>query len=551
MRITDHPTARAKDERSNHAGNSNIRVDGTAVIVALDSVCALREHARVRLPALERQRRNVERLCPAIGGHGGTLVIVTREVLVAVFENTVSATRYAVAMNRHFSMGADVRRQRWDKPGARLGSCGLRSAASERFDLHRLSPNPFLRTLQVVFVGWPVLAGWTGGCGTIGTTAETDTYLFADPVPLDNSRNQEDESVESTQALTLIAGLEYSFGGTIAAPGDVDILDLGRMDAGDELVVDVFGIDGLDPVAAILDSKFNLVYINDDRSVFAEVFDAGMSLTIRHGDSPYYLMVASSPKSDTAGEYNVQVTWTPKVKTLQAVLLNFEGAWDVAISNRTPVDVPAFRASSISPTLAGRTDELVATVLDHVRRDFAGLNVLIVADSEDIPTDQVYSTIHFGLHGDDLLGIAQNVDEFNKQPVQEAIVFTESFKMFNRLNPSFDEYAQALANVTSHEIGHLFGLVHTADVMGIMDTTASAVQVLHDKSFSLSPLGRTVAPMGFQDSPAMLVENVGGVLAIVRENAPARVSNGKVARPDGHDWLPARNRGMLSTCSCQ
>jgi hypothetical protein len=89
-------------------------------------------------------------------------------------------------------------------------------------------------------------------------------------------------------------------------------------------------------------------------------------------------------------------------------------------------------------------------------------------------------------------------------------VFTDTFAAFNQLDPSSGQMAQAIANVTSHELGHLLGLVHTDDPAGIMDVTASLSQLLANQRFRRAPLYTAVFPIGAQDGLQYLLDAAGG-----------------------------------------
>ncbi|MEE9295128.1 MAG: hypothetical protein V3W34_09255, partial [Phycisphaerae bacterium] len=109
------------------------------------------------------------------------------------------------------------------------------------------------------------------------------------------------------------------------------------------------------------------------------------------------------------------------------------------------------------------------------------------------------------------------------QAAQEAIVFADTFEVFSALSPTIEEYAQAIANVTSHETGHLLGLVHTQDVRGLMDITATLRQLTWNQAFSRSPIEKSTFPMGYQDAAVTLVDSVGGDLETVNRNTAAQL----------------------------
>ena len=143
--------------------------------------------------------------------------------------------------------------------------------------------------------------------------------------------------------------------------------------------------------------------------------------------------------------------------------------------------------------------------------------------------------------------------QFNKLPIVgyvgagEAIIFTDTFAAFNELRPSVEEMGQAIANVTSHEIGHLLGLIHTTDEIGIMDVTGSLRDLLGDQTFRRSPIYSAVFPIGAQDAVQSLMASVGGdplmqSMKYVTYDAPAIESEPPRSEPS------ARSQLLLSSC---
>jgi predicted Zn-dependent protease len=233
----------------------------------------------------------------------------------------------------------------------------------------------------------------------------------------------------------------------------------------------------------------------------------------------------------------------------QVVLFNFDGAAGIEFGGRPAVDIPAFDAGGISDALAGTTDELIDLVLEMVREDYEGIDVSFMTSRSVVASGEEVTVLHFGAYDRALLGVAENIDEFNERRVQEAIVFTDTFSVFNVLRPTVEQYAQALANVASHEAGHLLGLSHTSDRHGVMDITATLRQLTRNQAFSRSPLERMTFPTGHQDAVQSLIESVGGDMEVSRLASAAQLGSAKVVFvevPELFD-LP---RSTFSVCLC-
>lgn len=294
---------------------------------------------------------------------------------------------------------------------------------------------------------------------------------------------------------------------------DHDLFELGAAGAGERVLAELDFDSGDALVMGLYDADGNLLcYINPSNSITGP---ATIDFTLRRSTDRLYVGVAGRDASNRDRPYSVTVGiqgdgvlgYQPQI-----VILNFEGADDVKIGNREPVDVPAFDAAVIDASYSGKTETMINKITELIEADYDGLEVEFYrSDDPNIPPGQ-YTTLYFGTSDDRYLGLAENIDPFNADSEQSAIIFTNEFDLFMIFQPDVDRMAQVLANVTSHELGHLLGLRHTADSEGIMDITASASQMLRDQWFKTSYLHPTVMPMGWQNAPDLLAWALGGSL---------------------------------------
>ena len=366
------------------------------------------------------------------------------------------------------------------------------------------------------------------------------------------------DSFEAASFFPLVIDEPQAVKARIDPSTDIDVYELGEVVRGDRLVVEVTGAAGLDAAVAVFDADGNLMYLNDDRNYFAGQMDPLIDFVVRRDGTTCYAAVAASPGSRGSGDYTLAAAVLPGTEVppprSQTVVLNFDGADSVTFGGRSPVSIPRFDAGNVSVDLGGQTEELIELIVEHVRDDFAGLNVEIFTSREGGNLGAEVTTIHFGAYDRALLGVAENIDEFNERTIQEGIIFTDTFAVFNVLEPTLEQYAQAFANVASHEIGHLLGLVHTADVQEIMDITASLRRLMRDQTFGHAPLENMTFPLGFQDASVTLFESVGGDLEAFRVHSAgwrAAAAAEVKFEPKRFDAVDDPPRPVFSRCMCR
>ncbi len=365
-------------------------------------------------------------------------------------------------------------------------------------------PSPSARRLGLlVFVCSTLVAG---GCVPPTTS----------PEPPSNSKD-----VEPNNDLTLAKRIEVGvsgesrFAGRIQPSTDVDVYALGPMEPGDRIVARVSAADGssLDAHAALFNDEVEIINLNDDEDYEADILDSLIEHDMRHASANVYLAVTSSPAAPSRGTYTVEVTITrdgeaPQPQA-QNVLLDFRGG-SVFIPSFGRETVDAFAAAEIDDRLAGRDAEAKEQIRTDLEDRYRGYGIEFYAtDDPVLPNEGDYTRLLFGGERSGLFGIAEQIDPYNADPTDEAVIYTEDWASILLMPPSTDEILTGIANVAAHELGHLLGLQHTVDITGLMDSSGGASTVLVPQAFKRSPVNDDVFSFGWQDAPQLLSETLG------------------------------------------
>ncbi len=379
---------------------------------------------------------------------------------------------------------------------------------------------------------WRLLArrcAWTGlmisgfailGCPAGTVPGDTSNYVDgnADPAaqsPLGKTSGEpNDDFGDAVVGVPEASGL-IRLKGTVSSGDDLDVFLLGSLSSGDRVLVDASAVASLDVSIAIFDGEGRLVSDNDDRS--DQNLDSHIDFVARHADDGYFLVVTRSAFADPnrrTGSYTAQVQFQRGGETplpqQQMLFLKFDGGRvDSPVLGH--LDLASFDAGAIDRAYTGKTQEIKQTIVDIMRQNYERFNVVIESSDDFTPgTDCDFSTVFFGGFNDQAFGIAENVDLYDSDFCDDAIIFTESFtpSLFSSV-PTAEEMGVAIGNVAAHEAGHLLGLNHVDDDLDLMDDRSAADAFLFDQEFMESILSTDIMPIGTQDGVLLLDEIVG------------------------------------------
>ena len=298
--------------------------------------------------------------------------------------------------------------------------------------------------------------------------------------------------------------------GSVAGRGDYRLFELGGFDAGDQLMIE-------DAQLISGHSLFTVVVFDQDMNLLDRTpsFPARELVHIMRRSSKSVVVGVRPTYDDSGGDFNIRITrqtgQSIPSAMRQVVYLNFGPGSAIRVHTRTGIKFSSFNAARISDDYAGMTEAVKASIIETMRQDYDGYDVRIMTSDEGPPPSGAYSIIHFGGNVSGLLGLADNVDRYNNDPSQTAVVFIDGFAPFEVMQLTPEEMGIMIGNVGSHELGHLLGLYHTRDPNDLMDTTGTAWELAENQRFDRAALEASVFPVGLENSPMLLSDTVGQV----------------------------------------
>ena len=179
------------------------------------------------------------------------------------------------------------------------------------------------------------------------------------------------------------------------------------------------------------------------------------------------------------------------------------------ISIQPPETFSAFAATDLGAAYADETGLLKAEVARVMRAQFAEYNVTILSSDDEPEPIEPHATIHFGGVDGRFLGLGEDVDRYNQDSSDQAIVYTQDFALYAVMRLTPEDEARMVANVASHELGHLLGLYHSRGTGQLMDDSSSAWDLVGELKLERAPLAESVFPFGMEDCARVLAEGVG------------------------------------------
>jgi len=335
-----------------------------------------------------------------------------------------------------------------------------------------------------------LLIGFIAGCGC---------DLFPN-IPQISSELEPNDNFGIAQKISLDNNSTTEISGTLSSSNDIDMFDIGSLTAGTKLDVEIKSIDSptqQSVTIALFDNEDDIARL-EDVEVSASVYKTAFTHIIQKSGIYYLGISAENSYISGSFDYTIRVdksSASTPTSSSQVVYLDFDGADNIVLDG----DLFSHLAPLSSATGSYDDKQVADMIVDMVEQDYDDLNIQFVSSYYNSPPTITHTAIYITGNDDEYLGLSEHIDWYNDDHSDCAIIFAGAF---NANELTLTEYAQSIANVASHELGHLLGLIHTDDDTEIMDEATPFSLLEEDQNFHRAPI--IDFPIGYQDALDLL-----------------------------------------------
>ncbi len=314
-----------------------------------------------------------------------------------------------------------------------------------------------------------------------------------------DSELEPNDDFSSAQKITDNDTSSITISGTLSNSFDTDIFNIGELTSGTKLNIEINSQDLSSYQAltiALFDKDYDIAYLEDvDVTPY---YQSAFTHTIRKQGTYFIGISAQDNYLPENFGYDIRISkssvFTPSPSS-QIVYLDFNGASNISLGD----DFYSYLRPFSKATNKYDDEQLADMIVNLVKQDYKGLNIQFISSYDSPAPILPHTTVYITGDYDEYLGLSEHVDWYNADSSDYAVVFAGTF---DTAGFTMQEYAQSIANVISHELGHLLGLIHTDDDTELMDEATPASKLVENQDFHRAPI--VDFPIGWQDSLELL-----------------------------------------------